>query len=123
VDLKAVFSNCWQMLKPGGELVFLVNLIQEEELPDNVRANRSMLMRIGDDFFLNNNIYTKKKYLEALTEAGFEVDFAGFPVNQAKLVRDHRNAHFLGEDGELSVEVTVGLFHCVRTVVDRGSTI
>lgn len=113
-DLTAVFSSCWQMLKPGGELVFLVNMTEEEELPDSVRANRSMVIKLGEDFFLNNNIYTKKEYLEVLTVIGFDVDFASFPANPAKFVRDHRNAHFLTADGEFKVEVTNGLFHCVR---------
>jgi len=111
-DLRAVFEGCRYCSKPGGELIFVANMILDEQLPERVSARREITIQLGKSFFVKNLIYTKREYDEALAAAGWTVEFFDFRSNQKAVVRDSRNEHVLLENGNLSIDVVAGLFRC-----------
>jgi SAM-dependent methyltransferase len=64
-NLPALFQECWQVLKPGGKLTFLVNMARlptGHQLPENVRNNPTVAVQLGPDMTVNNKIYSEQEY-------------------------------------------------------------
>ena len=85
-DLEKLFLNIAHVLKPGGELVFLSNMIRcpegKESIPSDVLANPLVPIRIDETLTVPNLCYPMNQYREAMEKAGFElVEYVAFDAN------------------------------------------
>eukprot|EP00931_Biecheleriopsis_adriatica_P041893 TRINITY_DN2388_c0_g1_i3.p1 TRINITY_DN2388_c0_g1~~TRINITY_DN2388_c0_g1_i3.p1 ORF type:complete len:633 (-),score=99.32 TRINITY_DN2388_c0_g1_i3:77-1906(-) len=116
-NLPKLFKQCWQLLKPGGRLVFLVNMVRipaGEELPERVRRNPTVAVDLGPHLTVNNKIYTDQQYLAALKSAGFVLldSPCGFDGNH-KIGNTECNSH-LFEAGQLSINLEAVIIQVLR---------
>lgn len=107
-NLPELFKQCWQLLKPGGRLLFLVNMVRlpaGQVLPESVRRNPTVAVDLGPHLTVNNKIYTGQQYLSALDGAGFVLleNPRGFDGNH-KIGNTECNSH-LFEAGQLSINL------------------
>jgi len=76
-DLKTVFGSISQVLKSGGEVVFLTNMMRSDDgdtLPVEVARDRWIPIQLSDRVRVNNLAHSRQDYLDALRESGLEVD-------------------------------------------------
>mmetsp|Transcript_101009 Transcript_101009/g.179259 ORF Transcript_101009/g.179259 Transcript_101009/m.179259 type:complete len:427 (+) Transcript_101009:588-1868(+) len=116
-NLPKLFKQCWQLLKPGGRLVFLVNMVRippGQELPERVRRNPTVAVDLGPHLTVNNKIYTDQQYLAALQGAGFVLldSPCGFEGNH-KIGNTESNSH-LFEAGQLSINLEAVIIQVTR---------
>lgn len=75
-NLSYLFKELARCLKPGGELIFLTNMtrgLYSNDIPDCVRKNFSIPIRLSKDVLVNNFAHSQTDYMKAMEMAGFEI--------------------------------------------------
>lgn len=77
-NLPYLFKELARCLKSGGELIFLTNMargLKNDDIPDCVRKNLSVPIRLSKEVLVNNLAHSQADYMKAMEMAGFKVVF------------------------------------------------
>lgn len=76
-NLTGLFRELGRILKPGGELIFLTNMARgkdSDEVPQEVKNDRWIPIRLSENVKVNNLAHSKADYLKAMKQAGLQVE-------------------------------------------------
>ena len=95
-DLARLFRSVSNVLKPGGELVYLTNMARSsdsDEVPATVAREGWIPIQLSENVRVNNRAHSREDYMTAMRAAGLQVDFVESCNADGKIAPDyaHRN--------------------------------